>query len=100
MAIENRYTLVNETIEGYSDMLQYPLENFRVTRPVKPIVLSEINIERFHRFIYDYYGKSDYRDFILLYNNIGHTSFLYAGLKIMLPNILDIKNFYRDYQKV
>ena len=96
MALESRYYITKDGADNFPDILTYPLHKFKTTKPIKDYSLTALDLERFHYFIYNYYGNSIYRDFILLYNGIGHPYLLSAGDSILLPHLDDIKNFYKN----
>ncbi len=85
--------------EKYYDLLSYPINKFKYSRIGEEAVIDQLATCKFPVYLFNYYGTTDYDDIILYLNNLSTKYNMITSEKILLPEKVDIDNFYLQYIK-
>ena len=78
----------------FSDIMTFPIRNFKFTDIPDEYYLTQKDIERIDLLMYRVYGSAQYDDIILWLNGISNFFNITAGTKIFLPSRKDIEQFF------
>lgn len=92
-------TEVDEAGEYYFDPLSFPLTKFRVTKSPLEHFLTSSDISRIDLLMFKAYNSPVYDDIIMWLNNLGILDDIEEGQKMLLPEKVDIDDFYLKFRQ-
>ena len=85
---------------NFYDLTKLNWNEFEFTRNVQKYYLTDNDVEKFHQVTEKFYDDLFNEDILYFINKIDDPMELRVGQEIIIPNILDIKNFLSEQLKV
>lgn len=100
--MKTRYDLMKESTtvdlkgNNYPDVLSLDLRNVKFENPLKTTEIVQNYVLRPYLLVYDEYDICYFDDLLYWLNGVSNVQELEVGEKMYIPNIIDLKKFYKD----